>query len=183
MIGERVIGIDPGAKRLGYAVLEDGKYVTSGCTGYMREDGEKYQDYKHRLIQLTARVTYPLLESYKPDRWISEIQPAISSSSYAAAGQAELVKAVMVVLETCLALEWKAFEWYAATSIKKLLVGDGKATKTKIRSHVLNLYGNDLPPSKKKDWAKVFDESDALAIASIGAGYRYKKARKRGTVA
>lgn len=169
----RVLAFDPGAERCGYACLEPGPvYVGSGINGVKREKGEKYQDYRLRLIQFWTTNTARLLRSLKPELVVTEIVPAVGGGNFVIATQSQLAAAAATVIQSIAMLNEVPVKQIGATTVKARIGGSNKATKVKVRNGVLEL----MPEQKVKanEWKTVFDESDAYAIALAHLGYRIK---------
>lgn len=164
----KVIGIDPGAKRCGYSVIEftldgdnlvDPKYLTSGVFGIPRDDenNETYSQYKVRLIKNTGEVFQDLLDEHEPDLVVFEFLPVTNVG--AASGQ----RLLAFVVATCAQLltELNGIVWteMSAVSIKKEIVGSGKATKAQVKNALLKLLP-ELEQGKKFP----ADETDAIAV-------------------
>lgn len=172
----RILGIDPGAKRLGWAVIESGeplKEVDVGISGLERhvngKDKEKYQEYRLRLIEYWMGEVYSLFK-YEPDKLVNEIVPSVGGGNFIAATQSQLASAALTVIQCeAIRLEIPIVE-FGATTVKKMVGGTGKATKVQVRNGVYDA----LPSTERfrKEWVEVHDASDACAIALTGLGYK-----------
>ena len=172
----RTLAIDPGALRLGWAIVErEGtkfNLLDSGITGLVRNQDEPFSDYRRRLIRFW-------LEEWPKLRWKMPIQsvaserlPAVGGGNFIAATQSELAK---VVISVCQAQVWSEtdtleFTWneLAANTVKKNLTGNAKATKVNIRNAVMEVFP-ELKPRKKEILA---DETDAIGIGLVALGYK-----------
>jgi Holliday junction resolvasome RuvABC endonuclease subunit len=163
----RIIGIDPGAKRCGYSIIEfsleeekfvSPQYVTSGIFGLGRndEEGETYSAYKMRLIPNTVEVFQDLLDEYQPDLAVFEFLPV--SNVGAASGQRLLAFAVATSAQVL--CEQNGIPWteITAVTVKKQLTDVATATKAVVKRAVLEVFP-DLKSNKY-----LADETDALAI-------------------
>lgn len=176
----KVLSIDPGAKRLGYACisLENDEYrlLFSGIKGLERGT-ETFQAYRMNLIRywvnnlsrILIRAEYAGALS-KPNI-VSEILPAVGGGNFAVATQNQLV---LAALTTCQALAIERdFKWseISAPTIKKNVTGlkPKEATKIQVRNAVLEVFP-ELKPRKKDIIA---DETDAIAIGLAGLGYKH----------
>lgn len=169
-----VLFYDPGAERMGYAVIAgDGKteprYIDSGIIKCPRYDDEGFQDYKLRLEEFWTYKGPELLEIYKPDVVANEVVPAVGGGSFIVATQSELVKAAITVVHAMAFERDKPVAQISAITIKSKIGKKKTATKVAVRNGVIDL----LPElaTKKKGWTKVFDESDALAGGLAFLGY------------
>lgn len=163
----RVLSLDPGAKRCGWAVLErEGRtgatsYVASGISGLPR-DGN-YQDYRLELIEYWTEFAHALNNSYEPQVLVSEIMPPVGGN-IASIINRQLGLTVVTVVQAMLWWDVKV-EQLGASTVKKRVTGTGKATKVKVRNGVL-LALPELEP-RRPEWTgkdAVWDEVDALAV-------------------
>lgn len=162
----RVLAFDPGAYRMGWAVVETGPvYVASGIVGVERGPTELYQHYRLRLITHWSIVTDSFLK-HKPDVVVNEIIP---TRGFNDASQALLAAAALTAMQAIAVDRGYKCEQIGATTVKARIGGSNKATKVKVRNGVFE----QLPELKPrlKDWRKVFDESDAIAIGLTHLGY------------
>lgn len=164
----RIIGIDPGAKRCGYSLIEfsldgenfvDPKYVASGIFGLDRDEqsDETYSAYKIRLIKNTAIVFQDKLEELDPDLVVFEFLPVANVG--AASGQRLLAFAVATCCQLLAELNGIPWTEMSAVSVKKEITGAGKATKAQVKNAVMEVFP-DLKEKKKY----LADETDAIAI-------------------
>lgn len=155
----KVLAFDPGASRMGFAVLESGpKYVDSGIVSVTKTDDETYQAYRLRLIHFWANKTSNMLRSIKPDSVVCEIVPV---KGFSDPSQAYLAGAAIGAVQAICALRKVPSTVVSAASVK-VAVAEHKASKVQIRNAVIEAFP-ELEP-RRKDWTKVFDESDAIAI-------------------
>ena len=175
----RILAIDPGALRLGWALVERKgdtyNLLESGIKGLDRDADEPFSDYRRRLIKYWSlewsRLLYRLNNTYGPVHNIaSERLPAVGGGNFIAATQSELAKVVITVCQTLaeisLVIIWN--EW-AANTVKKNLTGNAKATKVNIRNAVIEVFP-ELKPRKKEILA---DETDAIGIGLVALGYKH----------
>ena len=169
----RILAVDPGAERLGWAVIDcpydefKPKVHDSGILGIHREPKEEYQPYKMRLIDYWAHKGAWLFYTYRPLVFVSETQPAVGGGSFIAATQSELAKTAVTILQA------QAFErglkviQVAANSVKAYVAGKKDATKAKVRNGVIEKLGDEaiatLLKSETTGQKPVWDRSDALA--------------------
>lgn len=165
----RIIGIDPGAKRCGFSVLDfdlDGstdqfsnpRFVASGIFGLSRKDEiqETYSAYKMRLITNAIEVFQRKIEEHNPDLFIFEFLPVTNVG--AAAGQRLLAFAVATVGQVMAELSGVYWSEITASTVKKQMTGHGMATKVQVKNAVLEVF----PELKSNKY--LADETDALAI-------------------
>lgn len=178
----RVLALDPGAERMGYAILErpeDDKNkpcrrIGSGFLGIKRDSNESekeaYQQYRLRLIDYWIAETPTLLNSFTPDVVVSEIVPVVGGGNFVVATQSQLASTAITVVQAVARQRGLKVEQLGATTVKAKIGGRKKATKVQVRNGVFKL----LPGSEvfKKQWTVLFDESDAHAIGLTYLGYK-----------
>lgn len=175
-----VLAFDPGAFRMGYAVLQQEEGESKGCKrlgsgflGLVRESNEsgteKYQDYRMRLIDFWISETPRLLNSYKPDVVVNEIIPAVGGGNFVVATQSQLAATAITTVQTVVRQQGIKVEQLGATTVKSKIGGKKSASKAAVRNGVIKL----LPETKefKKQWTQYFDEADAHAIGLTYLGY------------
>ena len=180
----RVLAFDPGADRMGYALLETGPkevmsgvevHPSSGIKGVEKNEGETYQDHRLRIIEFWAHTANSFIEEFKPDIIVNEIVPPtggnIANLIHRQKAMAAITAVQVVAIQS--GIEIKQI---AASTIKKNIGGSGKATKVAVRNGVLEL----LPTTErfKPEWKKVFDHSDAFAVGLTALGYKNEKRTK-----
>lgn len=171
-----VMGIDPGAERLGWAAIESGKTpneVAVGISGLKREDNgkkEPYHEYRLRLIEFWRIEAESLLRKFEPEVLYNEIVPVVGGGNFVAATQSQLASTALTVLQLEAYRQGIDVVQIGANTIKKNIGGGKKASKVKVRNGVYRL----LPTTKRfeKEWVKVHDGSDACAVALCGLGYK-----------
>lgn len=163
----RIIGIDPGAKRCGYSVIDfkledekfsDPKFVASGIFGLARNDaeGETYSAYKMRLIPNAVERFQDILDEHQPDLVVFEFLPV--SNVGAASGQRLLAFAVATSAQVLCEQNGVPWTEITAVTVKKQLTDSMKASKAVIKKYVLEVFP-ELKPNKY-----LADETDAIAI-------------------
>ena len=146
----RIIGIDPGSRLTGYGVVETGStgpgYLASGCIRTTTTGA-----FPERLGEIYQGVS-ALIEEHAPDALaIEEVFLARNPASALKLGQARGAAIAAAVAHGLPVHE------YAARTIKRQLVGTGRATKAQVLHMVRVLLA--LPAAPQADAA------DALAIA------------------
>lgn len=173
-----ILAFDPGAKRCGWAALDtDGegpRYVASGISGLSRtRNGKKalYQEYRLSLIDHWIEETDKLYSEFRPDMVVTEIVPVATSrgSNFVLAADSQLVGTVVTTIQAMAKLEQIEVKQIAAGTMKRKIGGVKDATKPKVRNGVLSLLP-ELEP-RRKEFMKVFDESDAIALALTQLGF------------
>lgn len=180
MLTKRILGIDPGALRLGWACVEvtdDGyNLLGSGIMGVERAEGVKFNVYRMDLIQYWVREMNKFW-AMGADEWYAERLPAVGGGNFIAATQSELAKTVLTVIEALAYLQGLRVIELESSHVKSRLTGNGNATKVRVRNEVIQVFPELWP--RKKELTDVADESDAIGIALVGAGYHHKPTLKR----
>jgi crossover junction endodeoxyribonuclease RuvC len=144
----RVIGVDPGSRITGWAVVErEGRSTRRIASGVVRTDPT--DPMPKRLLAIHSGLAVVIAEHAPDAGAIEEIFAHRSAASALVLGHARGV--------ALLALAGLSVSTYNAASIKKSVTGSGKADKAQIARVVamtLGLVGRVLP-----------DETDAIAIA------------------
>lgn len=177
-MSERIIGFDSGAKRMGWAALErEGPkqiptHLGLGYFGVEREvngSKTKYQEYRLQLIDFWIAKSPELFDRYRPDSIVCEIIPVVGGGNFVAATQSQLAATAITVVQVIAKQYGIPVYQIGATSVKAKIGGGKKATKVKVRNGIINI----MPELEqyRKEWTKVFDVSDAVAIALAHWGY------------
>ncbi len=146
----KVIGIDPGTRLVGYAVIEKkGSRLITTASGVIKAKTQK--DLPSRLKVIHEEIT-ELIKEHQPDTLAVEkvfcgknVQSAMRIGESRGAILLAAAQANLLIAE------------YDPTKIKKAVVGAGKAHKTQVQYMVKMLLGLEKEIT--------FDEADALAIA------------------
>lgn len=150
-MGRLVLGLDPGSRRTGYALLR------STSAGYVREASGVWcldadRPFPERLPSLGDRVL-DLIRSRRPT------EAALETCYVARSARAALVlghvRGVLMLL--CLQEGLSVYE-YSPAEIKRAVTGGGGAPKAQVGSMLGRLLL--APPARPTE-----DESDALAVA------------------
>ena len=150
--GQRVLGIDPGLNITGYAVIERAggklKLIEAGVVR-----GKSRGNLSARLKEVFEGVS-DVIASLKP----TELAIEELYSHYERPKTAILMGHARGVI--CLAAEQAglSIRSYAATQIKLLLTGNGRAPKSQMQRAICHEFGLAAPPEPP-------DVADALAIA------------------
>jgi Holliday junction resolvasome RuvABC endonuclease subunit len=180
----RVLAFDPGADRMGYALLETGpkeitsgieSHPSSGIKGVEKLEGETYQDHKLRIIEYWAHTSNDLIKFFKPDIIANEIVPPTGGNVGNVIHRQKAMTAITAVQVVAIQSGIK-IKQIAASTVKKNIGGSGTATKVAVRNGVIEL----LPSTErfKPEWKKVFDHSDAFAVGLTALGYKIEKRTK-----
>ena len=163
----RIMGIDPGAKRCGYSIIDFADpeesflptYVDSGVFGLERKAAERemYVHYKARLIKHGIQQFEDLIELHEPDLAVFEFLPVANVG--AAAGQRLLAFCVASTGQVICELSGVPWVEITASTVKKQITGKGRAKKYLVKKHVLEIF-----PQLEQE-KKIADEIDAIAVA------------------
>jgi len=145
----RILGIDPGSRMTGFAVVDSGRRHLRACGyGVIRPSAEPIGE---RLWEIFTGVTQVIAE-LKPDVLaIESVFMARNAQSALKLGQARGV-AICAAAQAGLAV----YE-YAPRAVKLAVVGSGRADKIQVQHMMRQLL--------KIDAALAADAADALAIA------------------
>ncbi len=180
----QILGLDGGMTRLGIGVVkvEDDqvRLVTHGLIYHPRDPEQKFNQHLNSGIAQIVTDFPRLLDLTKPDLIISEYIPAGKLGSNDSL--------IIAAVTTCKVIAFQfGIDWVdiAASTVKKELTGDGRASKILIRNTVFDLYPlvearhKQLKVEQKQIGEKVVglpqDVFDGLAIAHVGANLYGKK--------
>lgn len=155
----RIMGVDPGTARVGWGVIEEKNgQVTAkayGCITTKKEDLPH-----HRLSQIFSAFS-KLLATYKPDCVsVEDLFFATNAKTAIAVGQARGVILLAAAQARLPVIS------YSPMTVKKTIVGTGRAEKAQVGKMITRLL-------RLKEMPKPDDTADALAIAATH-GYSYK---------
>ena len=171
--------------RLGFAfVKEEGGVFTlvdSGVAANERAKDEPYQAFKQRIIrywieEFPAYISFLSEEGFGGEIFVaSETVPAATSGgNFIAATQSELVKAAIVACQVIAYQHGVEWQELGATTIKKAVAGNGKATKIKVANANMNVFP-ELKEQERDLKDNRIDESDAIAVGLAALGYKALK--------
>ncbi len=147
----KILGIDPGFGRLGYAIIETAgnKTAVLDC-GYV-ETSPKIAHEK-RLLKI-AEETSSLIKKYQPK--VIALEKIFFAKNQKTALQVAEARGILIYLATSAGI---AIREYTPLEVKVALCGYGKAEKKQVQRMLKMILGiSSLPKSD--------DASDALAIA------------------
>lgn len=152
-----LLGIDPGLQKTGYGVIRvAGNALSYVACGVLKSDNK--QDLASRLASLNIQLN-EIIARHKPqEAAIEETFVNVSGQSTLKLGQAR------GALLLTLSLAGLQIGEYAATLVKKSVVGAGRAEKEQV-AHMVQLL---LPGCGKHG----LDAMDALAVAICHANHR-----------
>jgi crossover junction endodeoxyribonuclease RuvC len=148
----RVLGIDPGLNTTGYAVVEkQGQRLELVEAGIVR--GADRGELGSRLLELHEGVTEVIAAFHPGALAIEELY-----SHYERPQTAILMGHARGVICLAAAQARIPIQSYAATQIKRLLTGSGRAPKSQVQQAILREFGLREMPEPP-------DVADAMAIA------------------
>jgi crossover junction endodeoxyribonuclease RuvC len=154
----RILGIDPGLSRCGYAVIDyDGRRPTSVEYGLIRTNPETPTPARlHDIVGELRRIVRELKPAECAVERVYFFRNVSTAIDVAMIMGATLVMAIEEGLVT---------RQYAPLQVKRAIVGTGRADKNQVQRMVAALYGlHDVP--------KPPDVADALAVALTHAHMR-----------
>jgi crossover junction endodeoxyribonuclease RuvC len=161
-----ILGIDPGSRKAGYALIEvQGKkisYITSGVLKYDHVD-----EFIERLGMIYESCD-EITKKYKPDE--VSIEALIYVKSVDALSKLAQARGAMVAAFSK-TLRGKIFE-YSPNLVKSSVTGHGHADKEAVDKSLRMMFGQIV--------FKTSDQSDALAIAVCHALNRNVKLKMMG---
>ena len=146
---KKILGIDPGYGRMGYAILESGKLVKAGCL-----ETSKDSAYEDRLQEIGRRFS-ELLKEHKPDALAVE-KLFLNTNQKTAMRVAEARGAILY-----LANGMKIAE-FSPPEVKLAVCGYGRADKAQVARMIKLIF--------KTDDSLNDDALDAIAIAFTASG-------------
>ena len=146
----KILGIDPGFSRLGYAILETDKksFRVIDCDCF---ETKPKSDYGKRLLLVADKVK-KLISKHKPD--VMAIERVFFAKNQKTALQIAEVRGILLYLAASSKIP--AYE-HTPLEVKMALCGYGKATKEQVQKMLKTIL--KAPSLPKSD-----DATDALAI-------------------
>ncbi len=151
----RILGIDPGIARVGWAVIETAKprhkTISFGCFETKKEEKPEV-----RLSQIHKEMAR-LCKTYAPDVMsVEQLFFATNAKTAIGVGQSR------GVILLAAAQSKIPVASYSPLQVKRVIAGDGKADKKKMQQTVVRLL-------RLKQMPKLDDTADAMAIAMMHA--------------
>jgi crossover junction endodeoxyribonuclease RuvC len=147
-----ILGIDPGSRTTGYAVIEvKGRKLSYVASGTLRFDQQK--DFINRLGLIYDACT-SLIKQFEPDEIALESLIYVKSVT----SLAKLAQARGAMIAAFMQTHFAQVSEYSPNLIKTTVSGHGHANKESIDKAMKLIFGKQLT-------FKTNDESDALAIA------------------
>lgn len=149
-----VLGIDPGTRRMGYGLVEDGDKVVAVDWGVISLKPSR--PIEERLNQLYTHVVN-MISIWQPDAVAVE-EPFMGSGASRYVAPAFAVGQAQAVVLIAAAAHAVPVSRYSPAQVKRSITDYGAASKEQVQEMVKMLLGLDTVPSSS-------DASDALAIA------------------
>ncbi len=155
-----ILGIDPGLNRTGWGVISaQGNHIKYVACGVATSDPK--QEMPERLLHLFNEIK-KVVEKYKPDEaGIEETFVNKNALSSLKLGHARAAAMLAISLSNIPVAE------YAAKSVKKAVVGVGKAEKEQVMAMIKHILPGANVGSE--------DAADALAVAICHCNYASAK--------
>ena len=156
---KRFLGIDPGLRKTGWAVLElmpsnDFSYISSGVINTVVAQHEEL-----RLLNIFENISNIIKEYHPLHAGIEKTYVNIGYQSSLKLAQARAASMIACAMHQVGMTE------YQAKTVKKSIVGNGEADKSQVLK-MINLLIKDIDVVN-------FDEADAIAIAMCD-GYHFR---------
>lgn len=150
-MARKILGIDPGSRTTGYAVLvEEGTSYSVEICDVLRM--ENMEDHTGRLQHIFERITY-VIQQYKPDECAIETPVyGVDPLAMLKLGRAQAASILAITNQGIRVAE------YYPKAVKKAITGNGNASKRQVAfmlEKIMNINAEDLPA----------DATDALAVA------------------
>lgn len=171
-----ILALDPGAKRCGWAHLDETnrglELYNSGILGMDRVVGGQkmvYQEFRLALIRYWIMHADELIRSCEPEALVSETVPVVGGGNFVLAADSQLVGTVTTTVQAVAFSNDLEVYQIGATTVKKQIGGVKSASKVKVRNGVLSFFPE--LEKRRKEFVKVFDETDAIAIGLTHLGH------------
>ncbi len=150
-VSHRVLGLDPGSRKVGYAVLERldrGRFRYLECGTILAPPKDPVE---HRLLELAVGLREVISELAPTEAALEDVFSHRNARSALVLGQARGAT-LLVLAEAGLAVTS-----YPPATVKKTVCGNGRAAKEQVQQMVASLTGLHSAPAE--------DAADALAVA------------------
>ena len=147
----RILGIDIGSLKCGYAIIDLNNIAILIDAGEIRISNNV--DYIIRLYEI-QQIIELIIENYKPDL-IAVEEPVLGNISLKAAFSVAQSQAIVLISAVKFGIEIKKI---LPNRVKKTIANNTKASKEDIAEIIINLF--ELDPY----WLKHTDLTDAIAI-------------------
>jgi len=150
-----ILGFDPGIDRLGWGVVSGSSFQEKDCLGYGLITTDRKATIEDRLLEINQDVEY-VIQKYKPTHIYAE--KLFFAQNVTTAFTVSEVRGVLKLLARKNNIPYAEIH---PMTLKKKMVGTGKATKQQIRFVVQKIFGFEEMPSPD-------DVADGIAIAYCG---------------
>lgn len=169
----KLLAIDPGAERCGWAVMQPGpKLLDSGVFSCHR-NGEDFQDYRIRLENEAFYFFHHKMEEEKFTHIVNETVPAVGGGNFVVATQSYLVNCVVASLHISAFIHGVWPEQIAARTVQSRIGikgRTGKVTKAGMRNGVITILPDLRAFVSDKEWP--WDRWDSIGIGCAFMGYK-----------
>lgn len=167
----KVLALDPGAKRMGWAVVKGNgtdapQFIRSGIEGLTRGN-ETYHEHRMMLINHFEDWAGVTLSLTQPDVVVNELLPVKGFNDMS---QALLAATALTVIQTIAVKRGYIVAQVSSQRVKNAMASTPRATKVAVRNGVIDLLPQ-LKATKLSKWTKEFDEPDAIAVGLTYLGY------------
>ncbi|HHD82482.1 MAG TPA: crossover junction endodeoxyribonuclease RuvC [Bacteroidetes bacterium] len=162
----KAIGIDPGFRNTGYAIIEYKQYGFKLVEYGLVKTNVK-EDVAVRLMTIFSGID-AIIKDKKPD--LFAIETVFSGKSYQSSLKLGQARAAAIIAASVNGLKVKEF---APREVKKIVTGKGNASKSAVKYMVEKLLNIEIPQKEN-------DISDACAIA-IGCLMDYDRENIRNS--
>ncbi len=160
LIGDIVIGIDPGTELTGYGIIRENDGILSLMeAGVIRSGGQELSE----KLYIIYKELITIIKEFKPNRMAVEELYAHYNHPKTSIIMGH-ARGVILLAGANSGLRVRS---YPSTEIKKVITGRGRASKEKVQAMVIRILGLESPP-------KYYDITDALAAALTDIRYHRK---------
>lgn len=152
----RTLSVDPGFKRMGWALFEGNELEEFGVS-YFRERNSDESFFEYRNSGIVAHLNFFSSKTRLVNQFIVETQPPFNITVQRLLSTVALATLYMVCYDTK-----AAWNEVSASTVKKHITGNAKASKAKMRQAIVKLYPQVKTTQRITDIP--FDLIDAIAI-------------------
>ncbi|CAL8897694.1 crossover junction endodeoxyribonuclease RuvC [Kocuria varians] len=150
--GRRVLAVDPGLTRCGFAVVDMSPQRT-GSFVHVQVSGTKAHEALERRVLTIMETAEELIERFRPDVVAVE-RVFAQNNAPTVVGTAQATGVVIAAA----ARRGIPVAWHTPSEVKAAVTGDGSADKESVNRMVVRILRLDAPP-------RPADAADALALA------------------
>lgn len=158
MVSQRILGVDPGLTRCGFAVVEMRPNRTGASVHVTVKGTRSDQDLAHRILAI-QRAAEEVLDTYAPD--VVAVERVFSSNNAPTAIATAQASGVVIAAAASRGIP---VAWHTPSEVKAAVTDDGRADKQAVARMVQRILGLPGLPTP-------VDATDAYAVA-ICHGWR-----------